>query len=85
MSDPSKLGPAMATALLATLYGAMIANMFTLPIADKLHVKLEDEDVSRSLIIDGILLIRDEEPDARARDADRRSARPSRARDREAA
>jgi chemotaxis protein MotA len=59
MSDPSKLGPAMATALLATLYGAVIANMICLPIADKLHVKLEEEDVSRSLIIDGILMIRD--------------------------
>jgi len=32
MSDPSKLGPAMATALLATLYGALIANMITLPL-----------------------------------------------------
>jgi chemotaxis protein MotA len=59
MSDPSKLGPAMATALLATLYGALLANAITLPIADKLHLKLEEEDVSRSLIIDGILLIRD--------------------------
>ena len=59
MSDPSKLGPAMATALLATLYGAVIANMFCLPVADKLHVKMEEEDVSRSLIIDGILLLRD--------------------------
>ena len=38
MSDPSKLGPAMATALLATLYGALIANMICLPLADKLHV-----------------------------------------------
>ncbi|MGH1570597.1 motility protein A [Methylobacterium sp. P31] len=60
MSDPSKLGPAMATALLATLYGAVIANLITLPLADKLHVKLEEEDVSRSLIIDGILMIRDQ-------------------------
>ena len=59
MSDPSKLGPAMATALLATLYGALIANMICLPLADKLHVKLLEEDVSRSLIIDGVLLIRD--------------------------
>ncbi len=59
MEDPSKLGPAMATALLATLYGAVIANMITLPIADKLHLKLEEEEVSRSLIIDGILQIRD--------------------------
>jgi len=59
MSDPSKLGPAMATALLATLYGALIANAICLPIADKLHVKLTEEDASRSLIIDGILMIRD--------------------------
>jgi chemotaxis protein MotA len=33
--------------------------MICLPLADKLHVKLEEEDVSRSLIIDGILLLRD--------------------------
>lgn len=59
MSDPSKLGPAMATALLATLYGALISNMICLPLADKLHVKKEEEDVSRTLIIDGILLLRD--------------------------
>lgn len=59
MSDPSKLGPFMAVALLATLYGALVANLFCLPIADKLHVKLNDEEVNRTLIIDGILMIRD--------------------------
>jgi chemotaxis protein MotA len=59
MSDPSKLGPAMATALLATLYGAVVSNLIALPLADKLHVKLEEENVSRSLIIDGVLLIRE--------------------------
>lgn len=58
MSDPSTLGPFMATALLATLYGALVANLFCLPIADKLHVKQEEEDISRSLIIDGVLQIR---------------------------
>jgi len=58
MSDPSTLGPFMATALLTTLYGALVANLFCLPIADKLHVKQEEEDVSRSLIIDGVLQIR---------------------------
>src|SRR5450631_761157 len=42
MTDPSKLGPFMATALLATLYG-----------------KLLDEETNRTLIIDGILMIRD--------------------------
>ncbi len=59
MTDPSKLGPFMAVALLATLYGALVANLFCLPIADKLHVKLTDEDTKRTLIIDGILMIRD--------------------------
>jgi chemotaxis protein MotA len=33
MSDPKSIGPAMAVALLTTLYGAMIANMFALPIS----------------------------------------------------
>src|SRR5665213_3666050 len=28
MTDPSKLGPFMATALLATLYGALVSNLF---------------------------------------------------------
>ena len=59
MNDPAKLGPAMSIALLTTLYGALIANLFCLPIADKLQFKFEDEDISRSMIIDGILQIRD--------------------------
>jgi chemotaxis protein MotA len=59
MTDPSKLGPFMATALLATLYGALVANLFCLPLADKLHGKLLDEETNRTLIIDGILMIRD--------------------------
>ena len=59
MTDPSKLGPYMATALLATFYGAALANIFCLPIADKLHLKLVDEEINRTLIIDGILMIRE--------------------------
>ena len=80
MSDPSKLGPLMAIALLATLYGAVVANLFCLPIADKLHVKLEEENVSRSLIIDGILLIRESKsPSLVQGDADRLPAGAHRA------
>jgi chemotaxis protein MotA len=59
MTDPSKLGPFMATALLATLYGAVVANLFCLPLADKLHLKLGDEEINRTLMIDGVLMIRD--------------------------
>jgi len=59
MTDPSKLGPYMAVALLATFYGAAFANLVCLPLADKLHLKLADEEINRTLIIDGILMIRD--------------------------
>src|SRR6202051_1036424 len=59
MTDPSKLGPFMAPALLATLYGAVVANLMCLPIADKLHLKLVDEEINRTLIIDGVLMMRD--------------------------
>ena len=59
MSDASKLGPFMAVALLATLYGALVSNILCLPIADKLHGRLIDEEINRSLIIDGVLMIRD--------------------------
>src|ERR1700734_658919 len=59
MTDPSKLGPFMATALLATLYGAVVANLWCLPLADKLHLKLAEEEINRTLIIDGVLMIRE--------------------------
>lgn len=36
MSDPSQIGLAMAVALLTTFYGALLANLVFLPIADKL-------------------------------------------------
>src|SRR6476469_889780 len=68
MSDPSKLGPFMALALLATLYGALVAHRFGLPIADKLHGKLLDEETNRTLIIDGILMIRDSKSPALVRE-----------------
>ena len=68
MSDPSKLGPFMAVALLATLYGALVANLVCLPLADKLHLKLIDEETNRTLIIDGILMIRDSKSPALVRE-----------------
>lgn len=59
MTDPSKLGPYMAVALLATFYGAALANLLCLPIADKLQLKLHDEAINRDLILDGVLMMRD--------------------------
>lgn len=55
MDDPKQIGPAMAVALLTTLYGAILANMFAIPIADKLAVRSREENKSKSLVIDALL------------------------------
>ncbi len=57
MSDPKAIGPAMAVALLTTLYGAMMATMFALPVSDKLDARKAEEELNQSLIIDGLLAI----------------------------
>jgi chemotaxis protein MotA len=57
MNDPKQIGPAMAVALLTTLYGAVLANMVALPIADKLAVRSKEEKFRKSLIIDALLSI----------------------------
>ena len=59
MDDPKAIGPAMAVALLTTMYGAMLANLFCLPVAFKLKVRSSEEKLNQSLILDGILGIAD--------------------------
>jgi len=54
MDDPKKIGPAMAVALLTTLYGAVIANAIALPIAAKLAHRSREEMINKSLILEGI-------------------------------
>lgn len=57
MDDPKSIGPAMAVALLTTLYGAMMATMLCLPIADKLTLRKDEEDRLKAMIIDALLAI----------------------------
>ena len=57
MDDPKTIGPAMAVALLTTLYGAMMANMFALPVGDKLTLRRDEEDRLKTMIIDALLAI----------------------------
>ncbi|SIN99857.1 flagellar motor protein PomA [Salinivibrio sp. ES.052] len=59
MDDPKAIGPAMAVALLTTMYGAMLANMVATPIANKLALRKEQEKLNRRLIMDGLLAIQD--------------------------
>ncbi|WP_126979196.1 motility protein A [Frigidibacter oleivorans] len=54
MSDPKSIGPAMAVALLTTLYGALVANVIFGPILNKLEGYSEDEVVYRELVIEGL-------------------------------
>lgn len=57
LSDPSKIGGGMATALLTTLYGAMAANMAFIPMAGKLDQRAKEEALLRDLMIEGIVAI----------------------------
>jgi chemotaxis protein MotA len=59
MDDPKSIGPAMAVALLTTLYGAMLANLVCLPIAVKLGNRADEEKLNQSLVLDGIIGIAD--------------------------
>ncbi len=57
MDDPSKIGPAMAVALLTTMYGAVLANLFALPMADKLGLRSREEMMLKMIIIKGVMAI----------------------------
>ena len=52
MDDPKTIGPAMAVALLTTLYGAVLANAFCIPVADKLSFRAEEQKLNRTLILE---------------------------------
>jgi chemotaxis protein MotA len=57
LSDPGKMGPLIAGAFIATLYGVSSANLLFLPIANKLKGRSQDEVLVREVMIEGILAI----------------------------
>ena len=57
MDDPSKIGPGMAVALLTTMYGAVIANAFALPLSDRLSRRSAEEVLYKTIIIKGVMSI----------------------------
>lgn len=57
MNDPSGIGPAMAVALITTFYGALIANLFALPMAGKLSARSNEEMLNKGIIVEGIMSI----------------------------
>lgn len=57
MNDPSSIGPAMAVALLTTMYGALLANLFALPLAEKLGLRSRQEGLLKMIVIKGVMAI----------------------------
>lgn len=57
LSDPSKLGSGIATAFVATIYGVGMANLFLLPMANKLKAYVLQESHYRELVIEGLVAI----------------------------
>lgn len=57
LSDPGNIGPAMAVALLTTFYGALIANLIAIPIADKLAAKTTQDCIVNDLVFESVMLI----------------------------
>ena len=57
MADPASIGPAMAIALLTTLYGALLANLVALPMAEKLGLRSREEVLLKMIVIKGVMAI----------------------------
>jgi chemotaxis protein MotA len=57
MADPSAIGPSMAVALLTTMYGAIIGNVFGTPIYNILTIRNDEETKVKEMILSGIMSI----------------------------
>jgi chemotaxis protein MotA len=57
LDDPSKIGAGMATALITTFYGALLANLVFLPLAGKLSLRSKKETVQKEMLVEGLLAI----------------------------
>jgi chemotaxis protein MotA len=61
LSDTSKLGAGIAAAFVATIYGLMLANIFCLPTATKLKIRMKEEILRRIMILEGLIAIQNGE------------------------
>jgi len=61
LEDPARVGPGIAVAFVATIYGVGLANLFFLPVASKLRSCVREAAQYREMIIEGIIAIADGE------------------------
>jgi len=57
LSDPDSIAPNMAVALITTLYGAILANLIAMPLAEKLAARTKEEVLIKEIIIQGVMAI----------------------------
>jgi chemotaxis protein MotA len=57
LADPSKLGGGIAAAFVATIYGLVLANVFCLPMANKIKSAIKKQTRLSELIIEGVIAI----------------------------
>jgi chemotaxis protein MotA len=57
LAEPSKLGAGIAVAFVATIYGVAFANLFFLPIANKLKGIIMRQTDMHEMIVDGLMAI----------------------------
>ncbi len=57
LSDPASLGPNMAIAIITTLYGSIIANVFCNPVVNKLKLRSSQESLLKEVMMEGMLSI----------------------------
>ena len=56
------IGPSMAIALVATLYGLTLSNFLFIPIAENLTEQTEEDLVARCIVVEGVMLIQADKP-----------------------
>lgn len=61
MQDVNALAKGMATALITTLYGSLLANIVCLPVASKLKARHDEEFLCKQLVLEGVLAIQEGE------------------------
>lgn len=62
-SDAKNLiGPSMAIALVATLYGIVMANFVFIPIAENLQQQTKEDLIARRIVVEGIMMIAGDKP-----------------------
>ncbi len=57
LDHPAELGPGIATAFTATIYGVGAANLFFLPAAGKLRIRIHEEQQRRHMMLEGVISI----------------------------